>query len=117
MKRVLLNFTYKHFRTTNCPSKKRWGRGFKTKQDYLSIIIFEHFLFFLFSGAVNNCEWYGKDITRCTKSGYTYANYGLTPSQACCACGGGIENGNKLISIFVGLMGIFLCPSPLPKSS
>eukprot|EP00808_Paulinella_micropora_P006370 g63008.t1 len=42
-------------------------------------------------GPTYNCAWYAAGSTRCTQYGGSYANFGKTAKQACCACGGGVK--------------------------
>ena len=39
-------------------------------------------------GPYYDCEWYGSSGSYCTSYGDSYANFGFTANQACCACGG-----------------------------
>ena len=42
-------------------------------------------------GADYNCQWYALG-NNCAESGDSYANFGMTAKEACCACGGGMSD-------------------------
>jgi hypothetical protein len=47
-------------------------------------------------GSQYNCDWYALG-TSCSDYGTSYANFGMTASEACCACGGGVMGGGVVV--------------------
>lgn len=42
-------------------------------------------------GSRFDCEWYSRNFN-CERYGGSYKNFGKTANEACCSCGGGVEN-------------------------
>lgn len=43
-------------------------------------------------GTFYNCEWYSGESSRCSNYGSGYENFNKVANEACCACGGGVDN-------------------------